>query len=81
MNNTIEEVRGFFEQCKTFWLRQGNSETIATCKAFWWDIVQVSNEFNLWTPGKIQFANEFCGYKSGDVEPTSEEVEAGTCPH
>lgn len=34
MNNTIEEVKAFFEQCKSFWMRQGDSEGVATCKAF-----------------------------------------------
>lgn len=81
MNNTIEEVREFFEQCKNFWLRQGSTELVAKCKAFWWDIVQVSNVYDCWTPGKEQFALEFCGYHPHDPEPTKEEVEAGTCPH
>ena len=40
MNITIEEVRKYFEQCKAFWLREGDSEIVARCKAFWWDIVQ-----------------------------------------
>lgn len=80
MNNTIEEVREFFEQCKAFWLRQGASEPVAKCKAFWWDIVQVSNLYG-WTPGKEQFALEFCGYHPHDPEPTKEEVESGTCTH
>ena len=30
MNNTIEEVKAFFEQCKAFWMRQGDSEGVAT---------------------------------------------------
>lgn len=80
MNTTIEEVREYFDQCKAFWLRQGDSETVAACKAFWWDIVQISNLFG-WTPGKEQFAHEFCGYKPHNPEPAKEEVEAGTCPH
>lgn len=81
MNNTIEEVRDYFNQCKAFWLRQGASETVAICKAFWWDIVQISNTYNCWTPGKEQFALEFCGYHPHDPEPTKEEVESGTCTH
>lgn len=81
MNNTIEEVKEFFEQCKAFWIRQGNSELIASCKAFWWDIVEVSNAFNIWTPGKEQFAKEFCGYKPHDPEPAAKDVESGNCPH
>lgn len=80
MNTTISEVRAYFEQCKAFWLRQGDSETVAACKAFWWDIVQISNLFG-WTDAKRQFAKEFCGYEPHTPEPTKAEVEAGTCPH
>lgn len=78
MNNTIEEVKAFFEQCKSFWMRQGDSEGVATCKAFWWDIVQISNQYG-WTPEKEQFALEFRGYKRGDPEPAASAVERGTC--
>ena len=81
MNKTIEETKAYFEQCKGYWLRQGCSELVAKCKAFWWDIVQISNQFNCWTPGKEQFAMEFCGYKPFGPEPTKEQVETGTCPH
>lgn len=81
MYNTIEEVKEYFEQCKAFWLREGNSEAVAKCKAFWWDIVQISNTYNYWTPGKEQFALEFFGYHPYDPEPTREEVMSGTCAH
>ena len=80
MNKTIEEVKHYYEQCKAFWVRQGNSEAVASCKAFWWDIVQISNQWG-WTDAKEQFALECCGYKPYDPEPTKEEVEAGTCRH
>lgn len=78
MNNTIEEVKAFFEQCKAFWMRQGDSEGVATCKAFWWDIVQISNQYG-WTPAKEQFALEFRGYRRGDPEPAASAVERGAC--
>lgn len=78
MNNTIEEVKAFFEQCKAFWMRQGDSEGVATCKAFWWDIVQISNQYG-WTPAKEQFALEFRCYKRGDPEPAASAVERGAC--
>lgn len=80
MNTTIEEVRDYFDKCRSFWLRNGDSETVATCKAFWWDLVQISNQFG-WTMAKERFAQDFCGYKPYEPEPTKEEVEAGTAPH
>lgn len=76
---TVNEVRGFFEQCKGFWLRQGCSEAVAICKAFWWDIVEVSNSFDAWGTAKEQFAMEYAGYKIGDPLPSEADVEAGTC--
>ena len=76
---TIEEVKAFFEQCKSFWMRQGDSEGVASCKAFWWDIVEISDEFDAWSPAKEQFAREFRGYKRGDPEPAAHDIECGAC--
>ena len=54
--DTIDEVRMFYDQCVAFWQRQGDSPDVARCKAFWWDIVEISECFARWTPGK-EFRN------------------------
>ena len=76
---TVSEVETFFNECKNFWLRLGNSEAVATCKAFWYDLVEVSNEFDAWGPAKEQFAYDFAGYKPGDRMPDDTEIESGNC--
>lgn len=80
--NSIDEVKEFYEQCKAFWIRQGDSEIVAACKAFWWDIVQLTEEFHSWEPAKEQFCLKCAGFKPGDPQPSRESVEAGVarCP-
>ena len=75
--NTIDEVKEFYDQCIQFWIRQGDSEEVACSKAFWWDIVEISNQFNAWSPAKEQFAAHTVGYHPGDPEPSEEDVKTG----
>lgn len=77
--NSIEEIRQFFDQCTSFWARKGDDPDVARCKAFWWDIVEISNSFDSWDPIKEQFALEFCGYKRGGKMPSEASVRSGNC--
>ena len=74
---TYEGVQEFFEQCKAYWIRQGDSEEVATSKAFWWDMVECFNFDKSWNDAKRKFAEEFRGYHPGDPEPTEEQVLVG----
>ena len=76
--DTIDEVRMFYDQCVAFWQRQGDSPDVARCKAFWWDIVEISECFARWTPGKDQLASELCGYRPGDPVPDEKAITTGT---
>ena len=76
--DTPEEVRMFFDQCVAFWQRKGDSPDVARCKAFWWDIVEIANAFDRWTPSKLQLAAELCGYTPGDPVPGEDAVTSGT---
>lgn len=75
--DTIEEVRPFFDQCVAFWQRKGDDIDVARCKAFWWDIVEIANNFDRWTPGKEQFVMEVCAYKPGMPVPCEANIRAG----
>ena len=76
--DTIDEVRMFYDQCVSFWQRQGDRPDVARCKAFWWDIVEIANTFDRWTPGKVQLAAELCGYRPGDPVPDENAVASGS---
>ena len=75
--DTLEAVQQFFDQCVAFWVRQGDSRAVACCKAFWWDIIEVSNAFDTWTPAKEEFVFKYRGYRRGDPEPEASRVESG----
>ena len=77
--NTIDDVNEFYDQCISFWIRQGDPEEVACAKAFWWDIVEISNQFDSWSPAKEQFAADTVGYHPGDPEPSEEDVKTGRC--
>ena len=74
---TCEDVQNFFDQCRAFWMRQGDSEAVATSKAFWWDIVECFNFDKSWNDAKRKFAMDFRGYTPGDPVPEAKLVEAG----
>lgn len=76
MNNTLDQVTAFFDTCKAYWLRKGDSARVATSKALWWDCIEVWNFDRSWNDAKRQFASMF-GYKEGDPVPAPEVVERG----
>ena len=55
----MEEIRVYFETCKTYWIRQGFSEEIATSRAFWWDCVEGWDIDKSWTDEKRKFAEQY----------------------
>ena len=77
--NTLEDVQQFFDQCVAFWQRQGDDLDVARCKAFWWDIVEISDGFDGWNDAKRQFAIDMCGYKPGDRMPCEADIRSGNC--
>lgn len=77
--NSVEEVQQFFDQCVAFWQRQGDDLDVARCKAFWWDIVEISDSFDAWGDAKLQFANNLCGFKPGGKIPCEADVRSGNC--
>ena len=76
MNTTFEQVNAFFETCKAFWLRQGDPEHVASCKAFWWDCVECWNFDKSWNDAKREFAS-IRDYKEGDPLPSTDAIEKG----
>lgn len=82
MSNTVpnystpEEVRQYFETCRAYWLRQGDRPAVATCKAFWWDCVEIWN-MSGWNPAKESFAWSWRGYRPGGPIPEPSNVETG----
>lgn len=78
MNTTFDQVADYFATCKAYWLRQGDSEQVASAKAFYWDCVEVWNFDRSWNDAKRCMAEMF-GYKEGDPVPAPELVEKGLC--
>lgn len=78
MNNVISQVNEYFEACKNYWIQQGNTERVATAKAFYWDCVECWNFDKSWNDAKREFARTF-NYNEGDQVPSAELVERGLC--
>ena len=76
---TANEVQAYFDMCKAYWERLGNPSAVATCKAFWWDCVEVWNMDKSWNDEKKAFAKAFRGYVPGNPIPDESVVEAGDC--
>ena len=76
MNTTFNECVEFFDACKAYWMRQGDSERVATSKAFWWDCVECWNFDKSWNDAKRDLAAMF-GYTQGDPVPDPELVSKG----
>lgn len=74
---TYEDVLKYFNSCKTYYMRNGDSEGVATSKAFWWDCVEVFNFDKSWNDAKRKFAKEFRNYCPGDPVPDAKFVEKG----
>ena len=74
---TLADCERFFNECKAYWIRQGDSPAVATSKAFWWDMVECFNFDNSWNDAKKEFAMKFRGYKVGNPVPSAEFVEGG----
>lgn len=77
---TVENMQKFYEQCAAFWMRNGDDEDVARCKALWWDIVEVANSFNRWTPAAELFVFALGGYKRGAAVPDEATIRSGNCP-
>ena len=71
------QVKDYFDRCKNYWTGSGDTEGVATSKAFWWDCVECWNADKSWTPAKEKFAKEFRNYKPGDPVPDSNLVAEG----
>ena len=74
---TPEEIRQYFDACRAYWIRHGDTPGVATCKAFWWDCVEVWNIDSSWDQAKETFALAFRGYRPGNPVPESCCVESG----
>lgn len=75
--NERERIDNYFNQCKAFWKARGDTEGIATSKAFWWDCVENWNCDKSWNPEKEKFALEFRNYKPGNPVPDEKLIENG----
>lgn len=74
--STFDQAVDYFDKCKAFWMNHGDSERVATSKAFWWDCVEVWNVDQSWNDAKRDLAEMF-GYKEGDPLPDEHAVEQG----
>jgi hypothetical protein len=77
LTDTYEGVQTFFDQCKAYWMRNGDPEGVATSKALWWDLVECFNFDNSWNEAKKQFVKDFRGYVPGNPVPEAKLVEKG----
>ena len=73
------DVRQYFDMCKRYWMSTGDSEGVATSKAFWWDCIEVWNADDSWNEEKEKFALEFRNYHKGDPIPEESLIEKGGC--
>ena len=49
----------YFEACKAYWMRCGDSEGVATTKALWWDCVEVWNADRSWNDEKVKLVKQY----------------------
>ena len=78
--NTLEQMKQFYDSCVAYWVRMGDDEDVARCKAAWWDIVEIANSSGgNWTPAAEQFVSDLCGYKRGGYVPDEAAIRAGNC--
>lgn len=63
--NTIEEIENYYQQCKQYWIRSGNSPRVSERKALWWDCVETWNFDNSWNDAKREFVRRH------NIEPDS----------
>ncbi len=73
----MENIEEYFGTCVAYWMSTGVSEGVATCRAIWWDCVEVWNADKSWTEDKITFINRYRKYKPYDPVPETEMVEEG----
>ena len=71
------EIEKYFDVCRDYWVRNGDSKGVATSKAFWWDCVEVWNSDNSWNEDKRKFAKVWRGYVQGSPVPDAKFVEMG----
>lgn len=76
MNSTYDQVTAFFDACRSYWMRQGDADYVASSKAFWWDCVECWNFDKSWNDAKREFASIF-NYKEGDPVPAPDIVARG----
>lgn len=76
MNTTFDQVTDFYATCRDYWMRQGDSERVASAKAFYWDCVETWNFDKSWNDAKRDVAAMF-GYKEGDPVPDPDLVANG----
>ena len=76
--DTIEAIEAYFEQCRQYWLRNGDMEAVAFAKAFYWDCIEIwTYARKEWTSAMEKFAMDTRGYRKGDPLPPPERVEHG----
>lgn len=75
--DTLEEVEEYYRSCFAYWTRRGDPSSVAACKAFWWDCVEVWTAAASWNPAKESFAMQRRGYTPGAPVPEASRVEAG----
>ena len=78
MNTTFDQVAAYYETCRDYWLRQGDSERVASAKALYWDCVEAWNFDHSWNNAKRDLA-EMLGYKEGDPIPAPDAIMNGLC--
>lgn len=57
--NTTKACWEYWETCKNYWVRTGNSEELAAAKAYWYDCREVWDFDHSWNDAKREFTHEF----------------------
>lgn len=58
IQNKYYSAQEYFNQCKAYWINNGDSEDDAGYKALWWDCKEVWDFDNLWNAEKREFFRE-----------------------
>ncbi len=73
----MNKTETYFQQCKSYWMRNGDPEGIATIKALWWDCAEVWNASKSWDEEKINFFKKWRNYKPYSAIPEEKCIMEG----
>ena len=73
----MNDIEKYFKSCVDYWMSTGVSQGVATCRAIWWDCVEVWNIDKSWNDDKVSFINRYRKYKPYDAIPDEDCISEG----